>query len=152
MSLIDGTLLPAKKEGFKPAAQPSGNRGDLAHRPADRILDDFSRAIHALDDFTGCRIEPRKLRMENFAGLRHHTLDPAELISRGDTDLVSLFKEVCRMEERFREEIKRYVRRPGAKWITPKEIPPLISVSGTLPAGRWCDLPITPTSKPMGPE
>ncbi len=25
--------------------------------------------------------------MEDFAGLRHHTLDPAELISRGDTDL-----------------------------------------------------------------
>ena len=51
----------------------------------------------------------------------------------GDTDLVSLFKEVCRMEERFREEIKRYVRWPGTRPITPKEIPPLISVSGTLP-------------------
>jgi hypothetical protein len=50
-----------------------------------------------------------------------------------DTDLVSLFKDVCRMEERFREEIKRYVRRPGAKPITPKQIPPLISVSGSLP-------------------
>jgi len=51
----------------------------------------------------------------------------------GDTDLVSLFKEVCCMEERFREEVKRYVRRPGAQRITPKEIPPLISVSGSLP-------------------
>jgi hypothetical protein len=52
---------------------------------------------------------------------------------RGDSDLVSLFKEVCRMEERFREEVRRYVRRPGAERITPKQIPPLISVSGSLP-------------------
>src|SRR5437016_13053716 len=37
------------------------------------------------------------------------------------------------MEERFRGEIKRYVRRLGAERITPKEIPPLISVSGSLP-------------------
>jgi hypothetical protein len=51
----------------------------------------------------------------------------------GDTDLVALFKEVCRMEERFREEIKRYIRKKGAKRITPREIPPLISISGSLP-------------------
>lgn len=48
-------------------------------------------------------------------------------------DLVGLFKEVCRMEERFREEIKRYVRRPGAPRITPRQIPPLIAISGNLP-------------------
>jgi len=52
---------------------------------------------------------------------------------RGDTDLVALFKDVCRMEERFRDEIKRYVRRAGAERITPKQIPPLISVCGSLP-------------------
>jgi hypothetical protein len=52
---------------------------------------------------------------------------------KGDTDLVSLFKDVCRMEERFREEIKRYLRKSGAERITPKEIPPLIAISGTLP-------------------
>ena len=80
---------------------------------------------------------------------------------RGDSDLVALFKEVCRMEERFRDEIKRYVRTPGAKRITPKEIPPLISVSGSLPptagnkmfnavltsknfGGRWSMLTLTP--------
>lgn len=51
----------------------------------------------------------------------------------GQTDLVALFKEVCRMEEQFREEIRRYVRRPGAPRITPKQIPPLISVTGNLP-------------------
>jgi hypothetical protein len=51
----------------------------------------------------------------------------------GKSDLVSLFKSVCRMEERFRDEVKRYVRRPGAKKITPRDIPPLISVSGGLP-------------------
>jgi hypothetical protein len=37
------------------------------------------------------------------------------------------------MEERFREEIKRYVRRPGAPKITPRQIPPLITISGNLP-------------------
>jgi hypothetical protein len=52
---------------------------------------------------------------------------------RGDADLVALFKDVCRMEERFRDELKRYVRRAGAERITPKQIPPLISVCGSLP-------------------
>lgn len=52
---------------------------------------------------------------------------------RGDTDLVALFKEVCRMEESFRDEIKRYVRAPGARRITPKDVPPLITVTGNLP-------------------
>src|SRR5262249_4033607 len=52
---------------------------------------------------------------------------------RDDIDLVSLFKEVCRMEERFREEVKRYIRRPGSPRITPRDIPPLISISGNLP-------------------
>jgi hypothetical protein len=37
------------------------------------------------------------------------------------------------MEERFRDELKRYVRRPGAPKITPRQIPPLISLSGNLP-------------------
>jgi hypothetical protein len=81
---------------------------------------------------------------------------------RGDTDLVSLFKEVCRMEERFREELKRYIRRPGAERITPKQIPPLISVTGNLPptsrnkmfnavlasknfGGEWSMLTLAPT-------
>jgi hypothetical protein len=52
---------------------------------------------------------------------------------RGSSDLVSLFKDVCRMEERFREDIRRYVRRPGAPRITPSQIPALISVTGSLP-------------------
>ncbi len=47
-------------------------------------------------------------------------------------DLVSHFKDVCRMEERFRQELVRYVRRPGAERITPKQIPPLIAISGNL--------------------
>ena len=47
-------------------------------------------------------------------------------------DLVALFKDVCLMEERFRDEISRYIKRPGAKRITPKEIPPLIAVTGRL--------------------
>jgi hypothetical protein len=52
---------------------------------------------------------------------------------RADIDLVSLFKEVCRMEEHFRAEIKRYVRIPGLKPLTPKQIPPLIALFGNLP-------------------
>jgi hypothetical protein len=52
---------------------------------------------------------------------------------RGDVDLVAQFKEVCRLEERFREEIERYVRTPGAEPITPKQIPPMIEVCGDLP-------------------
>ena len=84
---------------------------------------------------------------------------------RGDTDLVSLFKEVCRMEERFREDIKRYVRRADSKRITPKDVPPLISVTGSLPptarnkmfnatltsknfGGRWSMLTLTPAKDP----
>jgi hypothetical protein len=83
----------------------------------------------------------------------------------GSTDLVSLFKEVCRMEERFRDEIKRYLRRPDAPRITPLDIPPLISISGNLPptarnkmyhatvasknfGGRWS----MPTLVAAGPE
>lgn len=52
---------------------------------------------------------------------------------QGNTDLVALFKEICRMEERFRQELKRYVRRPGVKRVTPKDIRPLITVFGSLP-------------------
>jgi len=51
----------------------------------------------------------------------------------GTTDLVSLFKQVCLMEQRFRQEITRYVRSPGTRRITPYEVPPLISVVGELP-------------------
>jgi hypothetical protein len=50
----------------------------------------------------------------------------------GESDLVALFKQVCRMEESFREEIRRYVRRPGVTPITPKQVPPLIAVTGEL--------------------
>jgi hypothetical protein len=52
---------------------------------------------------------------------------------RGNTDLVALFKQVCLMEQRFRQEITRYVRTPGIRRITPYDVPPLISVVGELP-------------------
>ncbi len=52
---------------------------------------------------------------------------------RAQTDLASLFRQVCVMEERFRDEVRRYARLPGAERITPRQIPPLISVSGNLP-------------------
>ncbi|EKZ98385.1 hypothetical protein D769_15465 [Cupriavidus sp. HMR-1] len=51
----------------------------------------------------------------------------------GNVDLVSAFKEVCRMEEDFRGEISRYVRTPGKEPLTPKQIPPLISLFGNFP-------------------
>jgi hypothetical protein len=52
---------------------------------------------------------------------------------RAVTDLASLFRQVCVMEERFREEVRRYLRIPGAERITPRQIPPLISIAGNLP-------------------
>jgi hypothetical protein len=52
---------------------------------------------------------------------------------KSDVDLVAMFKQVCLMEERFRQEITRYVRAPGQTRITPKQIPPLISTIGQLP-------------------
>lgn len=51
---------------------------------------------------------------------------------KGNVDLVRMFKQVCLMEERFRKEIIRYVRSPGQPKITPKQIPPLISMIGQL--------------------
>ena len=82
----------------------------------------------------------------------------------GREDLVAHFKEVCRTEESFREEIKRYLRLPGVKPITPKEIPPLIAVTGNLLptaknkmfnaiissknfGGRWSQPTLTPAKK-----
>jgi Z1 domain len=50
-----------------------------------------------------------------------------------DKDLVVSFKSVCQMEERFRDELKRYVRSGDSGRITPKDIPPLISMTGQLP-------------------
>lgn len=52
---------------------------------------------------------------------------------KGDVDLVSLFKAICRMEERFRDDIARYVRAAGKNRITPRDVPPLISIAGALP-------------------
>jgi hypothetical protein len=52
---------------------------------------------------------------------------------KAKTDLVALFKQVCRMEELFRDDIKRYVRQPGSQRITPRDIPPMIEASGDLP-------------------
>jgi hypothetical protein len=49
-----------------------------------------------------------------------------------NVDLVAQFKQVCTMEERFRQELKRYVRAPSQERKTPKQIPPLISVVGDL--------------------
>ena len=83
---------------------------------------------------------------------------------KGSEDLVALFKEVCRTEENFREEIKRYIRFPGVKPITPREIPPLIAITGNLLptaknkmfnatissknfGGRWSQPTLTPAKK-----
>jgi hypothetical protein len=52
---------------------------------------------------------------------------------KDETDLVASFKEACRMEERFREEVKRYVRKGGERRLTPRDVPPLITMSGALP-------------------
>jgi len=52
---------------------------------------------------------------------------------KDEIDLVSMCKQTCLMEERFRQEITRYVRIPGHERITPRQLPPLISVVGQLP-------------------
>jgi hypothetical protein len=52
---------------------------------------------------------------------------------RGGQDLVSLFKEVCRIEEKFRDDIARYVRKGDGTRLTPRDVPPLISLAGNLP-------------------
>ena len=52
---------------------------------------------------------------------------------KGNSDLVAQFKEVCRMEQRFRADILRYAKSPDGKRITPKQIPPLVSIAGQLP-------------------
>jgi hypothetical protein len=52
---------------------------------------------------------------------------------RRPVDLVELFRETCMMEEKFREEIRRYARQEDGQRILPKDIPPLIEVFGNLP-------------------
>lgn len=51
---------------------------------------------------------------------------------RNPINLVESFKATCLMEERFRDEVKRYVREEGKTRITPRDIPPLIEISGDL--------------------
>lgn len=51
---------------------------------------------------------------------------------RNPVNLVESFKATCLMEERFREEVKRYVREEGRTRITPRDIPPLIEITGDL--------------------
>jgi hypothetical protein len=51
---------------------------------------------------------------------------------RNPVNLVESFKATCLMEERFRDEIKRYVKEEGRGRITPRDIPPLIEITGDL--------------------
>jgi len=51
---------------------------------------------------------------------------------RNPVNLVESFKATCLMEERFREEVKRYVKEEGRTRITPRDIPPLIEITGDL--------------------
>jgi len=52
---------------------------------------------------------------------------------QSDVDLVALFKDVCLMEDRFRNEIERYRLRPGVERITPEQVAPLVFVTGNIP-------------------
>jgi hypothetical protein len=52
---------------------------------------------------------------------------------RRPVDLVESFRETCMMEEKFRDEIRRYARQEDGQRILPKDIPPLIEVFGNLP-------------------
>ncbi|MEI6566854.1 MAG: Z1 domain-containing protein [Verrucomicrobiota bacterium] len=54
--------------------------------------------------------------------------------SNNTVDLVERFKGVCLMEERFRNELKRYAKpAPGQQRIRPQDIPPLVAMIGQLP-------------------
>jgi hypothetical protein len=48
-------------------------------------------------------------------------------------DLVDSFKQACLMEERSREDIRRYARRADGRPLRPIDVPPLIAISGNLP-------------------
>ena len=110
------------------------------------------------------------MQMGRWAGFRPGYRDLVRVFlgvnegKKGEDDLVALFKQVCRMEEGFREDIKRYVRRPDAPKITPRQIPPLIAISGNLPptarnkmfnakvvkknfGGQWKTCTLTPSQK-----
>ena len=112
------------------------------------------------------------MQMGRWFGFRHGYQDLVRVFlgvadgRNAATDLVSMFKQVCLMEERFRAELIRYVRTPGQPPITPKQIPPLISISGQLPptsrnkmfnavienrnyGGRWSQ-PTLIATKPLG--
>ena len=50
-----------------------------------------------------------------------------ELDSRGNVfDLYEAFKSICRDEEVFREQLKRYAKKEGKDRILPRQVPPLV--------------------------
>jgi hypothetical protein len=56
----------------------------------------------------------------------------AKSVGPRSIDLVDLFKQACRLEERARNEIKQYARDNGGRPLRPIDVPPLIAVAGSL--------------------
>ena len=78
------------------------------------------------------------MQMGRWYGFRHGYRDLVRIFvgrSQGaeGIDLVDLFKQACDMEERARDDIRRYRRKADGAVLRPIDIPPLIAISGNLP-------------------
>jgi hypothetical protein len=51
---------------------------------------------------------------------------------RRQVDLVDSFKQACLMEERFRDDLRKYAKKQDGTRLRPIDVPPLIAISGEL--------------------
>src|SRR5262245_22297341 len=77
----------SSKEGAKAAREASRHSGDFAHRSHDRILNDVSRFIDAVDYVLAHAIETLKLYVQCLAGIGDHCFDTPELVPCGQANL-----------------------------------------------------------------
>jgi hypothetical protein len=78
------------------------------------------------------------MQMGRWFGFRHGYRDLVRIyigrsVGSAGVDLVDSFKQACAMEERSREDIRRYARNADGSPLRPIDVPPLISISGNLP-------------------
>lgn len=106
-----------------------GNKLSRGYTLEDLTISYYRRTTSAADSL---------MQMGRWFGFRHGYRDLVRVFlgvaeGRNDIDLVARFKEACLMEERFREELRRYEKPlPGQKRIRPQDIPPLVSMVGQL--------------------
>jgi hypothetical protein len=78
------------------------------------------------------------MQMGRWFGFRHGYRDLVRIyigrsVGQAGIDLVDSFKQACAMEERSREDIRRYALKADGTPLRPIDVPPLISISGNLP-------------------